>query len=377
MAWYRASVLAIAVMLAAAGCSSGEGGQGAGPSASPSADSNDPLQAEDASEDACTGESTFIEAVEIEGFSTEAVTIPEVKNEAGETVQEESEIPAREIPDQRIPAQCAEVEPAPAGCLGRASIPPSAIPPVTIPEVEIPALEVDGEEVLPGEAEKAVTQEGDEAEGDVADEMCQISEEEAGDGGLIGSVLRPSIFREGLFRNSAFQGSLRRPATELPDGTEIPAVEVPSTKVDAVSVDAVSIDSDLLESRIVDDMTVLEGDGEVTYNLDADVLFDTDSAEIRGEAADSLQAAADEMEQLPSDAPVRVEGHTDSDGDAEHNQDLSERRAQAVVDWLVDEGGLDADRFTATGHGESKPTASNDDEDGKAQNRRVMISAQT
>jgi OOP family OmpA-OmpF porin len=65
-----------------------------------------------------------------------------------------------------------------------------------------------------------------------------------------------------------------------------------------------------------------------------------------------------------------VAGHTDSDGEDAANQALSEKRAQAVADYLV-KAGLPGNRFTAVGYGSAQPIASNDTEEGKAQNRRI------
>jgi OOP family OmpA-OmpF porin len=65
-----------------------------------------------------------------------------------------------------------------------------------------------------------------------------------------------------------------------------------------------------------------------------------------------------------------VVGHTDTDGEDASNQTLSEKRAQAVADYLV-KAGLPADRFTATGYGSTQPVASNDTDEGRAQNRRI------
>jgi OmpA-OmpF porin, OOP family len=67
---------------------------------------------------------------------------------------------------------------------------------------------------------------------------------------------------------------------------------------------------------------------------------------------------------------IEVAGHTDGDGDSATNQALSEKRAQAVVDYLV-KAGLPAGRFTATGYGSTQPVAANDTDDGKARNRRI------
>jgi OOP family OmpA-OmpF porin len=67
---------------------------------------------------------------------------------------------------------------------------------------------------------------------------------------------------------------------------------------------------------------------------------------------------------------IEVAGHTDADGDNAANQALSEKRAQAVVDYLV-KAGLPAGRFTATGYGSGQPVAANDTDEGKARNRRI------
>jgi len=67
---------------------------------------------------------------------------------------------------------------------------------------------------------------------------------------------------------------------------------------------------------------------------------------------------------------IEIAGHTDTDGDNAANQALSERRAQAVVDYLV-KAGLPAGRFTATGYGSTQSVAANDTDEGKARNRRI------
>ncbi len=71
---------------------------------------------------------------------------------------------------------------------------------------------------------------------------------------------------------------------------------------------------------------------------------------------------------------VSIDGYTDSVGAETYNQQLSQRRAQAVVDMLVNTYGIDASRLKAVGYGEANPVASNDTAEGRAENRRVMAS---
>ncbi len=70
---------------------------------------------------------------------------------------------------------------------------------------------------------------------------------------------------------------------------------------------------------------------------------------------------------------VEIQGHTDNIGSDAYNQKLSERRAQSVVTYLVQNFGIDISRLTAKGYGESKPIASNDNAEGRALNRRVQF----
>jgi OOP family OmpA-OmpF porin len=78
------------------------------------------------------------------------------------------------------------------------------------------------------------------------------------------------------------------------------------------------------------------------------------------------------MNQTVTSATGVVEGHTDSVGNDDYNQKLSQRRADAVRKYLVDKGIAGA-RLTATGLGETQPVADNGTADGRAQNRRVVL----
>lgn len=100
------------------------------------------------------------------------------------------------------------------------------------------------------------------------------------------------------------------------------------------------------------------------------VYFDFDKAELKPESHQALADAAKIMRENPS-IKVEIQGHTDNMGSADYNQRLSMRRAQAVVDYLVSKLGIEAKRLTPKGFGFTKPIASNDTDEGRAQNRRV------
>ena len=99
------------------------------------------------------------------------------------------------------------------------------------------------------------------------------------------------------------------------------------------------------------------------------VHFATDRATILPESFNLLNTVAQVMADFPSVA-VEVQGHTDSRGSDRHNQDLSQRRADAVRDYLVGQG-VAAGRMTSRGYGETRPIESNGTREGRARNRRV------
>jgi OOP family OmpA-OmpF porin len=101
------------------------------------------------------------------------------------------------------------------------------------------------------------------------------------------------------------------------------------------------------------------------------VHFDFDKATLRPEARDVLDQAAALLDKHDR-VVVEIAGHTDSKGSEDYNQGLSERRANAVRDYLTGQG-VRASRLSAKGYGESRPVASNDTDAGRAENRRVEM----
>jgi outer membrane protein OmpA-like peptidoglycan-associated protein len=101
------------------------------------------------------------------------------------------------------------------------------------------------------------------------------------------------------------------------------------------------------------------------------VNFDFNRADIRPDSRPILDQAVDVLREN-EDVHVVVEGHTDAVGTDEYNRALSVRRAEAVFRYLVNRG-IPPERLRVEGFGESRPVASNDDEAGRAQNRRVEL----
>lgn len=104
------------------------------------------------------------------------------------------------------------------------------------------------------------------------------------------------------------------------------------------------------------------------------INFDTDSDRIKDESKPTLDKIVAMLKAKP-DWKLTIEGHTDSTSTPQHNQDLSERRAASVKNYLQS-AGIDGSRLKTVGYGATKPVASNDTELGRAQNRRVELAKQ-
>ena len=122
--------------------------------------------------------------------------------------------------------------------------------------------------------------------------------------------------------------------------------------------------------RQLENLQLRQTESGVVVTL-GDVLFSSGQAQLVEGGRASLAEVVDLLQTEPS-KKIRVEGHTDSLGDGAANLKLSEQRAQAVLDALVSLG-VDSSRISAVGMGEDFPIASNDDEAGRASNRRVDV----
>ena len=112
------------------------------------------------------------------------------------------------------------------------------------------------------------------------------------------------------------------------------------------------------------------GEG-IQVTFESGLLYDFDSDRIRSEAGTNLRNLAESIDAYPN-TDLLIVGHTDSDGADTYNDGLSQRRARAAADYLVDRG-VERRRIRTDGRGEREPITGNDSEAGRSQNRRVEI----
>jgi len=120
----------------------------------------------------------------------------------------------------------------------------------------------------------------------------------------------------------------------------------------------------------------------IRITLPEDILFDFDKYNIRPSAKSALQKLSVVLKNYQN-APVQINGHTDSKGDDAYNQTLSENRAKSVKDYLTQNFGIDGSRLEPKGFGEIQPVAPNtnpngsDNPTGRQKNRRVEVIIRT
>ncbi len=128
----------------------------------------------------------------------------------------------------------------------------------------------------------------------------------------------------------------------------------------------------------VQSLEIKETPTEIRIELAADVLFDFDKATLLPKAQEALKQA-EAVIRDKAKGTVRIDGYTDAKGSAAYNQKLSDKRAKAVRDWFVRQGGLTGVRFATQGFGARNPVAPNthpdgsDNPEGRQKNRRVEI----
>jgi outer membrane protein OmpA-like peptidoglycan-associated protein len=126
-----------------------------------------------------------------------------------------------------------------------------------------------------------------------------------------------------------------------------------------------------LRRSLRSDVGVSNNGSNLVVILSQDLLFATNSTSVSGTSQNELLTVANSLNRYPN-TTVNVIGHTDNVGDAAFNQDLSERRARAVANILLN-GGVASSRVRSIGAGENQPIASNLNASGRQMNRRVEI----
>jgi outer membrane protein OmpA-like peptidoglycan-associated protein len=116
---------------------------------------------------------------------------------------------------------------------------------------------------------------------------------------------------------------------------------------------------------------VVRNGDQIDLVMPGNITFDVNQSTIKPSFQDTLESVAVVLKEFDKTS-IRIEGHTDSTGSRDYNQLLSERRAGAVRDFLLDQG-IDASRTRAVGYGPRQPVASNDTAAGREQNRRVEL----
>jgi outer membrane protein OmpA-like peptidoglycan-associated protein len=168
----------------------------------------------------------------------------------------------------------------------------------------------------------------------------------AASGAVLGAILGEGELDE-ILMGAAIGGGIGAGVGVYMDKQEEALAQIPGTSVE----------------RVGEDMLLV--------HFASDVLFAVDSAVLNPASRASLDQAAEVFVQYPKTA-ILAQGHTDATGGEQHNQDLSERRAKAVSNYLVGRG-VDPERITALGYGEGNPVASNETAAGRQQNRRVDL----
>lgn len=126
-----------------------------------------------------------------------------------------------------------------------------------------------------------------------------------------------------------------------------------------------------LQGSVSNQTKVVNNGNSLTVTMPQDILFATNSATLRPDLQRDLNAVATNLLNYP-DSTIEIVGHTDNTGTAALNQDLSQRRANAVADQLR-AAGVPSRRIVAIGRGEDFPVASNLTPEGRTLNRRVEI----
>ncbi|ARK28593.1 OmpA family protein [Halalkalibacter krulwichiae] len=162
--------------------------------------------------------------------------------------------------------------------------------------------------------------------------------------------------------------------TEISSQSQVYITKMSTSRFFIKDIDVSQVEKDILET-LGEFHAVIEEE-TTTLTLPDNILFEFDSYELLQEADKVIEQLVQVIE--AAEGKVAIEGHTDQIGDAAYNQQLSEKRAQSVLEALIKEG-IDEKRLEAIGYGSQKPIANHirpdgsDDKEGRQKNRRVEV----
>ena len=197
-----------------------------------------------------------------------------------------------------------------------------------------------------------------------AEQARMMSQARAEDANRAREEAQQATTREEESARNAQQAREEAEAAKALAVSSVTAAELSRREADLATEQADSL------RRQLENLQLRQTESGVVVTL-GDVLFETGKSGLREEAQSSLVEVVDLLQSQP-DHKIRIEGHTDSTGDAAANLKLSEQRANKVMDSLVALG-VDSARIMAAGMGEDFPISSNETEEGRSQNRRVDV----
>lgn len=133
------------------------------------------------------------------------------------------------------------------------------------------------------------------------------------------------------------------------------------------------VNIDVPKLKIPEEVDLTLDDTEIKIQITDDILFDFDDSVLKSSAKETLIKIIDELEALPVGTIVHINGHTDNVGNPTYNIDLSEKRAESVLQYINKYGIVDHLKISTYGFGEREPRFPNNSELERAQNRRVEI----
>lgn len=183
--------------------------------------------------------------------------------------------------------------------------------------------------------------------------------------------VRHIIYKSGGINDQSFNNLEYTVGAYIPFGGAAPVVKPVEAPAPAPAPAPEAAPAPAPEEAPLEEVPAAEpAPGHYKYCVTLHIEFDIDKVVIRPEYHDEVAKVGEFMKKYPTTTAV-IEGHTDNVGTPEHNLDLSRKRAEGVVNYLVENFGIEKSRLTAKGYGQTRPIADNATDEGKQKNRRI------